>query len=154
MTLILSIPVSIAPAAPVTTRIEPSVLMRRLLAKGYRQIDLTGLAPLGNRLRDGQVWDAMPLQVEEDAEFLAQAFLDLRLALTEERPAKHWVYLSDGCFEITGVLTGQFAQVRIGEYRTPLEEEPGVTLLEGEYINLWRSVVSGLLSGLDDPTAM
>lgn len=146
--MILTVAVDMQQSATVVIPHTPERLVRELLAKGYDEIDLVGLAQLNNQLRDGRVWDSMPLRVEDDAEFLAQAYLDLRPALSESRPAKHWVYLGDGSFEISAVLQRDGVSVRVGEYRETEGGGPRLMLSEAEYVSVWRSIAIGLMAGL------
>ena len=121
-TMILTINVSGAPQSPLPELESGETVMRRLLSLGFDEIDLSGLAKYGAVLRYGQAIDLMPLRVDEDAALLADAYKSLRQMLDTDSLTKHWVYLGDGCFEITATILGDDAYVRIGEHTADLHQ--------------------------------
>lgn len=133
---------------PVVAFDSSAQVMARLLANGFEEIELTGLARYRARLRDGVIWDDMVLRVDDDAMFLVEAYQWLQAALREQSEWQHHVYLGDGCFEITAqCLPDQVVRVRMGEYRMErplLESSEGVTLALEAYVSLWDTIAGGL----------
>lgn len=127
---------------------EAATVVRRLLNKGYDEADLVGLTPFRSQLRDGRIYDTMPLRVDDDVEFLVEAYHALAAALRSSA-TKHWVYLVDGCFEINAHIRGNDVKLRVGEYRTPFEfdSEDGVMISLQEYKAFWDSIASALILG-------
>ena len=143
-TMTLTINVSGAPQSPLPELEDGETVMRRLLSLGFDDIDLSGLTKYGAVLRDGQAIDLAPLRVDEDAALLADAYNSLRQMLDTDSLTQHWVYLADGCFEITAALLGGDAYIRIGEYNTPFEPEDVTKIPRQEYIAIWDAIATCL----------
>lgn len=139
--MILTIQLSVEPQESPHLDDAPTVV-RRLLAQGYDEIDLTGLARFRARLRDGRLTDTTALRSDDDAEFLAEGYHDLR----EGSLSKHQVYLADGCFEISALFLADHVRVRMGEYRHAfdLAGDEGVRVSRAQYVALWASIAAGL----------
>lgn len=121
---------------------DGDTLMRRLKDRGYVQITLLGLTRLGARLRDGTACDAVLLLVEEDAAFLADACREAEDVVNRQRPARHSVYLEEGCFEFVTFLSDDAARMRVGEFFGPFDptSDEGVRITVDEFLTFWRSV--------------
>jgi hypothetical protein len=138
---ILTIPITTSPQLPPSQLDDAATVARRLLDKGYDEVDLVGLTPFKAYQRDGRIHDLMPLRVDDDVEFLVEGYHALPAATT-----KHWVYLADGCFEIFAHIRGNDVKLRVGEYRTSFDfdSEDGVMISLQEYRAFWDSIASAL----------
>lgn len=127
---------------------DAAAVTRRLLDEGIDELELVGLAPLRARLRDGRVWDTMPLRTDDDATFLLEAYDALPAALAMPRPASHRAYLWDGCFEINAIILEDRVRLRVGEYRAPFSaaSDEGITLSEASYRALWANIARALVA--------
>lgn len=142
--MILTIRLSMEPQESPHLDDAPTVV-RRLLAQGYDEIDLTGLARFRARLRDGRLTDTMALRSDDDAEFLVEGYHHL-MDGSKGALSRHQVYLVDGCFEISALFLADHVRVRMGEYRHAfdLAGDEGVRVSRAQYVALWASIAAGL----------
>lgn len=131
----------------------PRDLMKRLLALGFLQLDLSGLERVGCRLADGQVWDVMPLRIEEDVMNLAHAYQQLKAEVGQAgRVREHWAFLNNGTFDIRARRAKEMLEVHVGEIGVIThrggDEPPGVLMSDEEYVGFWNCIALGLVRPL------
>jgi hypothetical protein len=141
---------SLAPGdAPTFDGMGPREVVASLLARGYE-----ALALRGDLLDD--FCDGVPLYVEDDAQFLLVAAVDLeRLHSAEGDAYRHEATLGDGLLAIASRSDGATVTVTF-RYFPGLDVANLVThvalLAEDEYLWWWRSISRQLLDLIRDST--
>ena len=113
---------------PPTLSLECDAYADHLKAAGVEVIELVGLDRMGACGESGAALNTLEVQADSEAEMLALACQELSYLELGSKPRKHEVYLDDGQFEITALLTGDQAIIRAGVYSDPFDPQaPGNT---------------------------
>lgn len=119
---------------PVPHELDAAGLRRALEAKGYDDLTLRGVEPLGLRA------DELHLRIEPDAEFLVVFAKGLEGAWGRRDGGPITVFLDDGILEFTAIFRRMTASSRIGYLGATKRVEVPPELL----IGLWRAFVEEL----------